>query len=92
MDGASLWRRLARPARVVAPRAVRLRKKKRKRGPSSEVNEWSAPGVPDLVATALLEAGITKPTEIQSRAIATALSRHCDVIGASETVCIIMAS
>lgn len=83
MDGDCLWRRLARPARVVVPRAMRSRKKK-KNGASSE---WSGLGVPDLIATALLEAGFTKPTEIQSRAITTALSQHCDVIGASETVC-----
>ena len=88
MDGDCLWRRLARPGRVGTPRAMRLKRKK-KGGFSCESSEWSGLGVPDLVATALLEAGITKPTEIQSRAITTALSRRCDIIGASETVCVI---
>lgn len=94
---ASMWRRLTRPTSARPnrfPLSLKSRlKKRRKRRYSHDSSDkgvgygaWDELNVPRPVSRALLENGITVPTEIQQRAITAALGEQCDLIGAAETV------
>ena len=85
------WRRIAAPWRCTASNttctpAPQKRSRRKKAIGATDDGGWSNLGVPDPVKAALVDAGMHTPTEIQSLAITAALSSHCDVIGASETV------